>query len=42
MYLDHFQMRYLPFSITPDTAFFMNRAGYQDALNVLLVADQKR
>ena len=38
MYLDHFQMRYLPFSITPDTAFFMNRAGYQDALNVLLVA----
>ena len=38
MYLDHFQMRHLPFSITPDTAFFMNRAGYQDALNVLLIA----
>ena len=38
MYLEHFQMRYLPFSITPDTVFFMNRAGYQDALNVLLVA----
>jgi MSHA biogenesis protein MshM len=31
-------MRRLPFTITPDTAFFMNRAGYQDGLNVLLVA----
>jgi len=38
MYLDHFDMRHMPFSITPDTVFFMNRAGYQDALNVLLVA----
>lgn len=28
----------MPFSLTPDTAFFMGRAGYQDALNVLLVA----
>lgn len=31
-------MKNLPFTITPDTEFFMNRAGYQDALNVLLVA----
>ena len=38
MYLEHFDMVDLPFTITPDTAFFMNRAGYQDALNVLLVA----
>lgn len=38
MYLSHFQLKEKPFSITPDTAFFMNRAGHQDALNVLLVA----
>ena len=38
MYLDHFGLKELPFTITPDTEFFMNRAGYQDALNVLLVA----
>lgn len=38
MYLDHFRLRELPFGITPDTSYFMNRAGYQDALNVLLVA----
>lgn len=38
MYLEHFQLRELPFTITPDTEFFMNRAGHQDALNVMLVA----
>ena len=38
MYLQHFELGQMPFSITPDTSFFMNRAGYQDALNVLLVA----
>lgn len=38
MYLQHFKFNELPFTITPDTSFFMNRAGYQDALNVLLVA----
>ncbi len=38
MYLKHFSLTELPFSITPDTSFFMNRAGYQDALNVLTVA----
>ena len=26
------------YGLTPDTTFFLNRAGYQDALNVLLVA----
>ncbi|MBI1732539.1 MAG: AAA family ATPase [Gammaproteobacteria bacterium] len=38
MYLEHFGLKELPFSITADTAFFMNRAGHQDALNVMLVA----
>lgn len=38
MYLEHFRLNEFPFSITPDTSFFMNRSGYQDALNVLLVA----
>lgn len=38
MYLQHFKLSELPFSITPDTSFFMNRAGYQDALNVLTIA----
>ena len=38
MYLEHFGLKELPFSITSDTEFFMNRAGYQDALNVMLVA----
>ncbi|MCZ6719480.1 MAG: AAA family ATPase [Gammaproteobacteria bacterium] len=38
MYLEHFALRDFPFAITPDTSYFMNRAGYQDALNVLLVA----
>jgi len=38
VYLDHFNLREVPFALTPDTTFFLNRAGYQDALNVLLVA----
>ncbi|MBT7951478.1 MAG: AAA family ATPase [Gammaproteobacteria bacterium] len=38
MYLSHFSLKEAPFGITPDTSYFMNRAGYQDALNVLLVA----
>lgn len=38
MYLSHFMLKEPPFSLTPDTSFFMNRAGHQDALNVLLVA----
>jgi len=37
MYLEHFHLNEPPFSITPDTTFFMNRSGYQDALNVLLI-----
>ena len=38
MYLNHFSLTEMPFTITPDTDFFMNRAGYQDALNVLMIA----
>jgi MSHA biogenesis protein MshM len=38
MYLAHFRLQEFPFSLTPDTAFFMSRDGYHDALNVLLVA----
>jgi len=38
MDLQHFRLRELPFALTPDTSYFLNRAGYQDALNVLLVA----
>jgi MSHA biogenesis protein MshM len=38
MYLEHFAMREMPFSITPDTSFFYCYGSYQEALNVLLVA----
>ena len=38
MYCEYFGLREPPFSLTPDTSYFLNRAGYQDALNVLLVA----
>lgn len=38
MYLEHFGLRELPFSLTPDTSYFMTRDGYHDALNVLLVS----
>jgi MSHA biogenesis protein MshM len=38
MYLEHFGMQEMPFSITPDTSFFYNYGSYQEALNVLLVA----
>jgi MSHA biogenesis protein MshM len=38
MYLEHFGMQEMPFSITPDTSFFYNHGSYQEALNVLMVA----
>lgn len=38
MYLEHFGLKELPFSITPDTSFFFNHPGHQQATNVLLVA----
>ncbi len=38
MYLDHFNLQEMPFAITPDTSYFYSYGGYQEALNVLLVA----
>lgn len=38
MYLEHFSLRELPFSITPDTSFFFKNSGHQQGMNVLLVA----
>ncbi len=38
MYLDHFRLCELPFSLTPDTSFFYDRGTHQEALNVLLLA----
>lgn len=38
MYLQHFGLRELPFSLTPDTGFFFKSASYQEALNTLLVS----
>ena len=38
MYLRHFGLRELPFSLTPDTDFFFAHHGAQVALNTLLVA----
>ena len=38
MYQEHFGLRELPFSLTPDTGFFFAYGHYADALNTLLVA----
>ena len=38
MYLDHFEFNELPFSITPDTQFFLNQQTHREALNTMLVA----
>lgn len=38
MYLEFFQFRERPFSLTPDTQFFMNRQSHRGALNTLLVS----
>ena len=38
MYLQHFGLRELPFTLTPNTAFFCDLPGHREALNVLLVA----
>ncbi len=38
MYQKHFGIRELPFSITPDTAFFFAGSHCQEALNTLLIA----
>ncbi|QRX82835.1 ExeA family protein [Glaciimonas sp. PAMC28666] len=38
MYKAHFNLRELPFGITPDTSFFFACSNYQAALNTLLIA----
>ena len=38
MYANHFGLRELPFTITPDTSFFFAQSSHQEALNTLLVA----
>jgi len=38
IYVQHFGLRELPFSITPDTSFFYACRSSQEALNTLLVA----
>ncbi|HKI51563.1 MAG TPA: AAA family ATPase [Geothermobacteraceae bacterium] len=38
IYLEHFGLTETPFSLTPDTGFYFNYLGHQQALNVLLVA----
>jgi MSHA biogenesis protein MshM len=38
MYKNHFKLRESPFSLTPDTSYYFNHTGHQEALNVLLIA----
>jgi MSHA biogenesis protein MshM len=38
MYLQHFQLKEPPFTLTPDTDFFFSHGSHQEALNVLMVA----
>jgi MSHA biogenesis protein MshM len=38
MYMQHFGLRELPFSLTPNTNFFLNIASHQQAYNMLMVS----
>ena len=38
MYLKHFGLSEKPFSLTPDTQFFLNEQSHRDALNTILVS----
>ncbi|HEY5763784.1 MAG TPA: AAA family ATPase, partial [Rhodocyclaceae bacterium] len=40
MYLQHFGLQELPFSLTPDTGFTFAHAGHQSALNTVMLALQ--
>ncbi|MEX1199128.1 MAG: AAA family ATPase [Pseudohongiellaceae bacterium] len=42
MYLEHFGLRELPFSLTPNTQFFLNMASYHKAYNMLMVSIANR
>jgi len=37
MYLQHFGLREMPFSLTPNTHFFLNIGSHHEAMNLLLV-----
>lgn len=37
MYLQHFGLREMPFSLTPNTHFFLNMGSHHEAMNLLLV-----
>ena len=37
MYLEHFGLREMPFSLTPNTHYFLNTGSHQEAMNLLLV-----
>lgn len=37
MYLQHFGLNEMPFSLTPNTHFFLNVGSHQEAMNLLLV-----
>lgn len=42
MYLEHFGIKEFPFSLTPNTEFFLNMASYQKAYNMLMVSITNR
>ncbi|OFE12900.1 AAA family ATPase [Pseudohongiella acticola] len=42
MYLEHFAIKELPFSLTPNTEFFLNMASYHKAYNMLMVSVSNR
>lgn len=42
MYLEHFAIKELPFSLTPNTEFFLNMASYHKAYNMLMVSISNR
>lgn len=42
MYLEHFGLKELPFSLTPNTEFFLNMASYHKAYNMLMVSIANR
>lgn len=42
LYLSHFGLKEMPFSITPDTSFYFATKSYQEGLNTLLYAIHSR
>lgn len=42
MYLDHFKLKELPFTITPNVEFFCHLKGHQEALNTILFSLRSR